>query len=51
MWNDPIIEEWHRIRKKLLAEAKGVSSAVNRQTNGAKRPSNAVNNKGAYDGI
>ena len=36
MWNDPIIEEIHRVRKQLLARAKGslrsaIDSAARRQ--------------------
>ncbi len=41
MWNDPIVEEVHRIRKQLLARAKGslrkaIDGAVQRQKNGGR---------------
>lgn len=41
MWNDPIIEEVHRIRKQLLARAKGnlrkaIDDAAQRQKSGGR---------------
>jgi hypothetical protein len=41
MWNDPIVEEVHRIRKQLLARAKGnlrkaIDGAAQRQKGGGR---------------
>ena len=41
MWNDPIVEEVHRIRKQLLARAKGnlrkaIDGAARRQKSGGR---------------